>query len=205
MKKIIKTLSRALLLGALLLTGCASKEVKIEDPNDFRTANQKKFDSADKPSTEVAITGTASGDLITSSIAGTYEKTLALKLQQDERLSSSNVATRLEDIRKTQGAEAEQKAINNLTAEEQAEYAVFLKNSVNELAVALEYSMEAAKMAAGILTFDINEYVTNPFAIISSLKAINTAKDQLDYTQLALRLMIEDHNRYEESITLLGK
>lgn len=193
------------LLSFLVLLGCATKEVKVDDPNDFRTEKQRKFDSADKPSTKVALTGTKSGDLITSSIAGAYQKTLILKEKQDSRLRNSSVATRLEDIRIIEGVTAEKLAIKNLTAKERAEYEIFLRDSVNELAVAFEYSLEAAKLASGILMFDINEYKENYFVIISSISAINTATNQLDYTQLALRLMMEDSGRYEESITLIGK
>ena len=195
----------AFLLSSLLLVGCVTKEVKVNDLSDFRTENQKEFDSADKPPINAVLTGVASGDLITSAIAGTYAKTLALKLKQDERLRNSSVATRLEDIRIKEGVEAEQKAIKNLKAKEQAEYAVFLENSVDELSVVLEYSMEADKMAAGILAFNINEYSTSLLIMFLALEAVAVAVDQLAYTELALSLMIEDSNRYEESMMLLGK
>ncbi len=195
----------AFLLSSLLLVGCVTKEVKVNDLSDFRTEKQKEFDSAGKPPINAVLTGIASGDLITSAIAGTYAKTLALKLKQDERLRNSSVATRLEDIRIKEGVEAEQKAIKNLKPKEQVEYAVFLKNSVDELSVVLEYSMEADKMAAGILAFNVSEYSESLLIIFLALEAISVAVEQLVYTQLALSLMIEDSNRYEESITLLGK
>ena len=159
-----------LLLGSVMLIGCASQSTKV-DKNNESTAYY--LYNKNKPEITVANTGIASGNLVTAGIAKAYRQTIKLEDKYKSSIENNKVALIIEKIRLEQGEDAYKKAFNELNIEDKAEYNKFLESNINELEVALEYTVAASAMAVGVLKFSYFEYIFNPFAVTKIKSAIN--------------------------------
>ena len=202
-KNILKPIVSILLVGALAVTGCASNGK--EEPLKDGAKTEYQIWQEEKPEAIATDTGIPAGNLITSGIAGLYQKTLDLDEKFREKLSNSKTASALEGLREAQGEEAWKKAEANLTGEDKEEYAKFRKNTINESAVAVEYMVEATKLGIGIASFDVKQYLSNPFAIPAALSAIANATNQLASTKTALGFMIERSDSYKSMESEVGR
>jgi len=200
---VLKPIAQLVLVSSLAMAGCASDgkgEKVIED-----TRTEYQIWKAEKPDATAADTGIASGNLITSGIAGLYQKTLDLDAKYQGGLNNSKVASTLEAIRLEQGEEVWKKEVASLKGKDKREYKAFMKNNISLLAVAVDYGVEATKLAFGIMNFNYNEYITNPFAIIATLAAVGTATEQIGATTTALGFMVEARNSYQDMLDYKGR
>jgi len=200
-RKNLKLIS-GLLMGTLLMGGCAStgsNKVAEGEPTEYDLYSQNK------PESTLADTGIASGNLITMGIAKAYAQTIELEDKYKTSIENNKVASILEGIRLEQGEEAYKKAFSELGVEDKAEYNKFMESNVHELAVALEYATAAASMALGILSFNYQEYIYNPFAITKALTAITKATKQIAYTEQALEFMVETRSTYQAMLEYQGR
>ena len=161
--------------------------------------------SKNKPETSLADTGIVSGNMITAGIAKSYAQTIDLEDKYKKRIENNKVASILEKIRLEQGEAAYKKEYSALSATDMAEYTKFLKNNINEFAVATEYALAAASMALGIMNFNYQEYIVNPFAALKTIDAIGKATDQIVYTEKALEFIIETRSIYQEMLAYKGR
>jgi hypothetical protein len=200
-KKLLKPTLLLLLISSLVLTvtGCAEKKLKADGTTAYDLYNENR------PDTAPADTGIPSGNLITSGIAGIYEKTVKLEDKYKTSIENNKVANVLEAVRLEQGVEAYKKAYNELSKKDRKQYDKFQKININMLEVAVEYGIEAAKLAFGIMNFDYKKYMANPMAAFSTLEAIDMATDQILYTEKALEFMVETRSVYVAMLEYKGR
>jgi len=201
--KILKPIAILLLSSIFLVNGCASNGDAKKVDNTGKTEYQ--IWNSEKPDATAADTGIPSGNLITSSIAGMYQKTLDLDAKYQAGLNNSKVASTLNAIRLEQGEEVWKKEVTALKGKDKQEYETFMKNNINLLAVAVDYGIEAAKLALGIMQFDYKQYITNPFALVATIKAVGVATSQINATKTALGFMVEARNSYQAMLEYQGR
>jgi len=200
---IIKIVTSIFFGSVLILTGCASNGPNEKVNTSNKTPYQLSVDA--RPDSKAADTGTPSGNLITLGIAGLYQKTIELDNQYQTKLENSKVASTLEAVRQEKGEEAWRNEVNALTGSDKEEYDTFMANQVNTLAVALEYSVEAAKLALGIYAFDYRAYISNPFAIPATVQAVLLATEQITTTKEILGYMLEARDSYQAMLDYQGR
>jgi len=187
-KKLIISISHAVLISSLLLiVGCAGNGGKVQEGE----VTAYDLYNKNRPDTSLADTGISSGNVITSAIAGIYEKTVNLENQYKKRIENNKVALILDRIRLEQGEAAYKKEYSELGVKDKEIYDVFLKNNINTLEVAVGYATEAKKMASGVKNFDYKKYIVNPMAKYKTITALSKATEQIQYTEKALEFMVE--------------
>jgi len=199
----MKQLAQLVLVSSFAITGCATdgNGSKLEEG----TPNKYQIWDAEKPDAEPADTGIKAGNLITSGIAGVYQKTLDLNAKYQNSSENSKTAKTMERVRLEQGEEVWKKEVAALQGVDKKEYDIYMKNNINLLEVAVGYSSEAAKLAGGIASFDYKKYISNPFAMASTVKALGFATEQINSTKTALGFMIETRNSYQAMLDETGR
>lgn len=184
-----------------VLPSCAGNGNKVEEGE----ATAYDIYNAKRPDIKPGNTGFPEGNAITAGIAGIYQKTVILEDAYKTKLENSKVAKTLEAVRKQYGEAAYRKEVRVLTGRDKTEYDLWLKNNVNLLEAAVEYSPEATSLAVGIINFDYNVFVSNPIIALNTLVALDKAKDQILYTETALEFMLESKTVYEAMLSESGR
>ncbi len=196
-----KILIPILFVSLLFGSGCAGKGTKVQEGD----VTAYDLYNTSRPDTSLADTGIPSGNVITSGVAGIYEKTVNLENKYKKSIENNKVASILDNIRLEQGQAAYEKAYRELSTRDKATYNVFLKNNINALEVAVGYAAEATKMAFGVMNFDYKEYIVNPMAAFKTITALSKATEQIQYTEKALEFMVETRTIYVAMLDYKGR
>jgi len=185
----------------LLMSGCTGNGKKVQDGE----VTAYDLYNTSRPDTSFADTGIPSGNVITSGVAGIYEKTVNLEDKYKKSIENNKVALILDKIRLEQGQAAYEKAYRELSARDKATYNIFLRNNINVLEVAVGYAAESTKMAFGVLNFNYREYIVNPMAAYDTITALSKATKQIQYTEKALEFIVETRTIYMAMLDYKGR
>lgn len=205
-----KTLLAASLTGALLvLSGCGSTQPNTAETKvvDGKGKSQSQFEEykTDRPENKSVKIGNPAADLVFNSISKIYGQTIDLTDKYIAKTENSDVALKLNEVRKTQGDEEFKKQVSLLEGKDKTEYEEFMKNQVNVLEVSKNYLVEAIKLQAGVSNINVKSLVSNPFALPSAISGAKLSMDQISFSVKALQMLKQTSDVYSEMLNYKGR
>lgn len=205
-----KTLLVASLTGALLvLSGCGSTQPNTAETKvvDGKGKSQSQFEEykTDRPENKSVKIGNPAADLVFNSISKIYGQTIDLTDKYIAKTENSDVALKLNEVRKTQGDEEFKKQVSLLEGKDKTEYEEFMKNQVNVLEVSKNYLVEAIKLQAGVSNINVKSLVSNPFALPSAISGAKLSMDQVSFSVKALQMLKQTSDVYSEMLNYKGR
>lgn len=193
-----------LALVTLLFTGCMSGNTKPDSTAQTQQASYARYQT-DRPEPRNHAIGMTSVDKITGGIAGIYGTTIDLTDKTITQIENSEVAAKLDKVLAEQGHEAWESAVNTLVDTDKEQYETYLRNQVSTLAVVDSYLKDALELLEGIAQVNVTSLVSNPLKIASSVKSVNLARSQIDFSIEALRWMKKHRDLYQTALTTASR